>query len=126
MPTPPFNILIIEDDITTATLLGAVLEHSGHQTTHMPDGREALRFIDTHPPADLVLLDIIMPYADGHQVLKTIRRHPQWKDVPVIMLSSLTQKGITQQLIAEGANDSMTKPVDTEILMDRIHKVVGE
>jgi len=119
------NILVVEDDEYIAELLGTVLTHEGFAYEHAINGREAMNYFDDNAPVDLVLLDIIMPYADGSHVLKSLRANPQWRDVPVIMLPDLSQQESIKQLLAEGANAAMAKPIDPDKLITLISKVIA-
>lgn len=118
----PIHILLVEDSegdivlITEALSEGRIL----NQLSVVRDGYEALMFLQQLPPysdtprPDLILLDINLPKKNGHEVLQFIKNHPEFKRIPVIMLTtSSTEKDIYQSYEAH-ANCFITKPVEVE------------
>ncbi|HEX5286259.1 MAG TPA: response regulator, partial [Polaromonas sp.] len=77
------------------------------------------------PIPDLVLLDVMMPDADGFDILLRIRSHPALKDVPVIMLTAKASREAVLKGLAGGADGYITKPVETESLLQAVRTVVG-
>lgn len=82
-------------------------------------GKRALKFMDEYVP-DLIILDIDMPEINGYEMLKVIREKRYLKDVPVIFLTSNNDKNHVLKAVASGANDYVVKPIDEEILVDKI------
>ena len=112
--------LVVEDDINIADLLSLYLEKDGFEVFLTGDGGEGIRLAQEKEP-DLILLDIMLPVADGWVVGKEIRRFSQ---VPIIML---TAKGETSDKVTGlemGADDYVTKPFEVKELMARIHAVM--
>ncbi|WP_204122931.1 response regulator transcription factor [Lacticaseibacillus mingshuiensis] len=109
------TILVVEDHEDIQALLKQVLSDQ-YQVAQAFSGSEALTVFDTAKP-DLVLLDLMLPTIDGDSVLKLIRRHSQ---VPVIVLTAITDKQRTVALLKNGANDYLTKPFDIDELLARI------
>lgn len=114
------HILLAEDDEHTAELIRHVLEHEGYTLTHVADGRAAIEYIDNNTPPEIMLLDITMPYADGHQVLKHLRNSANWQQIPVIMVTDHAQKESVIQSLKEGASDYVTKPFDPQDFLLKI------
>lgn len=77
----------MEDDETVAALLAFTFRRAGFEPTVIPDGRAAAAHVAAHPPADAVLLDVMLPCRDGYAVAASIRQDPRWSAVPIIMLS---------------------------------------
>src|SRR3546814_3933028 len=81
------RILIVEDEAALVTLLRYNLEREGYEVAAAHDGEEALVLAREAPP-DLVLLDWMLPLASGIEVCRRLRRDPEMRDVPVIMLTA--------------------------------------
>src|SRR5512132_3107004 len=84
--------LVVEDDDQIAHILRYILEREGFQVHEARDGRSAGQLIDTLAPPAIVTLDVMLPYADGYELLARIRARPEWKAVPVILLTSRSQE----------------------------------
>ncbi|MEC4890656.1 MAG: response regulator transcription factor [Nitrospira sp.] len=116
------TLLMAEDEEDTASLLRFLLERSGYQVVHAPDGKQAQQLIDTMPTPNLVLLDIMLPHMSGLQLLPYIRKKPEWKQVPIIMLTADSSEHDIQQALASGANDYMVKPFNPRELSARLSR----
>lgn len=118
------SVMIVEDDRIVAKLLSHTLTQRGFSVQVADDGRQAIENLDQIRPADLVLLDIMLPYADGFEVLSQIRRRKGWEKVPIIMLTSKTQEPIVVRAFEGGADDYVTKPFQLGELMVRINRLM--
>src|SRR4051812_2747079 len=105
------RLLIVDDNEANRDMLGRRLSKQGYQTTLVPGGREALQKIAENP-FDLVLLDIDMPELSGMEVLKLIRADRSPVELPVIMVTALSDSAHVVHALGLGANDYLTKPVD--------------
>jgi CheY-like chemotaxis protein len=83
----PGVALIVEDDGATRHLLRRMLEKDGWEVCEAINGREALACLQTRPPG-LILMDLMMPEMDGFELLAEMRQHPEWKTIPVVVLTS--------------------------------------
>lgn len=99
------RVLAIEDDRDLGTLYESVLQDEGHQVRVAHDAREGLRLMRDTP--DVVLLDLMLPGMDGYEVLRRIRREPETKDTPVIVVSATVPPDRHQ---IPGANAVIHKP----------------
>lgn len=102
------TILIVEDDSFVMDIYQTKLAQEGFEVITADNGMEALKKLEKEKP-DLILLDIIMPYVDGLEVLKKVRIMDRMKNVPIILLTNLSQKEEVDQGIALGANDYLIK-----------------
>ena len=116
------TILIIEDDEDIGFLLSSMLSREGFEVTVAADGRQALEIIDEIPPPKLVLTDVMLPFADGVQLTTYIRKKPDWRNVPIIMLTSKSQKHDIVRGLNVGANDYVLKPFQPKELMARLRR----
>lgn len=86
-------------------------------------GMIAFRYMEQKKP-DLILLDIAMPEADGLQIMKLLKKKPEYSDIPVIFLTSITDKDTEAQCLKLGAYDFITKPIVKEVFLSRIRRVL--
>src|SRR3954462_7491872 len=115
------RILIIDDDRFARELLARGLERLGFECVVCNDGREALQLIDTAPPS-LIICDYEMPEFTGAQVCELIRQHrdPEIAALPIILLTAHSGDDPELESLAAGANDFVTKPINTAVLRARI------
>ena len=117
---PAARILVAEDDPDIRDILVLTLEREGHRdVTAVADGAEALAAL-TRQGFDLVLLDVLMPRLSGIEVLHRLRRLPGGEDVPVIVVSALSDLDVVVSCIREGADDHLAKPFDPVLLGARV------
>ena len=116
------RLLIIEDDVHMAYLLGYLAEREHFQVETIADGRQAVQRIGAGPAVDLVLLDIMLPYTDGFELLACLRANPAWQGVPVIILTSKTREHDAVRALDLGADDFLTKPFSPSELVARIRR----
>ena len=117
-------VLVAEDDEQISYLLRFLLEREGYRVLLARDGNEVIRLIDEIPPPRLAILDIMMPYADGFELLARIRAKPDWRDTPVIMLTARSQEKDIVRALDMGASDYVVKPFLPEELKARIRRLV--
>lgn len=119
------RILIVEDDDGTAVVIEKALQSLGCQTLRARNLREIAEALGAKPLPHLVLLDIMLPDANGFDVLNRIRQHQALESLPVLMLTSLGErKDITRGLLL-GANGYITKPVLPSTLLEAIETMIG-
>ncbi|MEP6902758.1 MAG: response regulator [Actinomycetota bacterium] len=118
-------IMLVEDDKIVARLLSHTLMQRGFHVDVSTDGRQAIENLDNNQLPNLVLLDIILPLADGFEVLNQIRSRKGWKKIPIIMLTSKTQELNVIRAFESGANDYVTKPFQLGELMVRINRLLN-
>jgi adenylate cyclase len=113
------SLLVVDDNEINRDLLSRYLARLGHRVQVAPDGRRALEMIDTGA-FDLVLLDIMMPELNGYQVLQHLQDSPNWRDLPVIMISALDEMDSVVRCIELGAADYLSKPFNPVLLRARV------
>lgn len=118
------TVFVVEDDKTIALLLRFLIEREGFRVEHAPDGRIAETQIATLPPPALAILDIMLPYADGYELLECIRTQDSWKDVPVLMLTSKGSERDISRALDGGADDYMVKPFQPDELKARMRRLM--
>lgn len=114
------KILIIEDDVFIRDIYQVKFSQEGFDVTTAEDGNKAVAVLNTLVP-DIILLDIIMPYMDGMEVLKRIKGNDALKNIPIIMLTNISEKEKVNEAIENGANDYLIKSHFTP--SEVVHKV---
>ena len=120
----PRTILVVEDDIHLAKLIDYCLVREGYEIRNAADGEQALQEFERPQLPDLVVMDVMMPYHNGYELLANLRARPAWKQVPVIMLTSRTREEDVVQGLDLGASDYLTKPFRPAELAARIRKLL--
>jgi adenylate cyclase len=113
------RILVVDDMPDNLFLMNGLFEDR-YQVVQAPSGKEALKIVMSESPPDMVLLDIMMPDMDGYEVLRRIRQHPPTANIPVIFLTALASQQDERLGMDLGAVDYLTKPVDPEIVVQRV------
>lgn len=117
------TVLVVEDEAPLLTLLRYNLEKQGFRVEEAADGQEALlRLSETRP--DLVLLDWMLPALSGIEVCRQIRRKPETRALPVIMLTARAEDSDAVRALDTGADDYITKPFAMDSLLARIRALL--
>ena len=121
-PATAPTVLVVEDDDHISQVLRIMLERQGYQVVHMADGRAASQHITASPPPALVLLDVMLPYVDGFEIVQLIRSREAWRDVPVLMLTAKNTERDTVRALDAGASDFVIKPFQPQELLARVRR----
>lgn len=121
-PAAPLSVLVVEDDDNILQVLKFMLQRQGYHVTHASDGRAARTHIETAEPPALVLLDVMLPYVDGFEIINIIRTHPAWASVPIVMLTAKTMEQDIVRALDAGANDYVLKPFQPNELLARLRR----
>jgi HAMP domain-containing protein/signal transduction histidine kinase/DNA-binding response OmpR family regulator len=111
------KVLIVDDDIRNIFALTSVLERYDMEVLAAETGRGAISTLERTPGIDIVLMDIMMPDMDGYETIRSIRRSPRWKDLPIVAVTAKAMKGDREKTLEAGAWDYLAKPVDTEHML---------
>lgn len=117
------SILVVEDSLTQAAEVQYFLEENGYKVDVCHDGEKAFEWLsNTQTLPDVIVSDIVMPHLDGYGLCKKIRLDEKLKNIPVILLTSLSEPHDIIQSIEAGANKFLTKPFDHK----RLPEVIDE
>ncbi len=111
------KVLIVDDDMRNVFALSSLLEERSMKIVVGRNGKEGIEKLEQNPDVNLVLMDIMMPEMDGYEAMTRIRKIPKYKKLPILALTAKAMQGDRDKCIAAGANDYLTKPVDTEKLI---------
>jgi DNA-binding response OmpR family regulator len=117
------TVLVVEDDALISEMVAKNLKLEGYHVESARDGEEGLSKVK-EASVDLILLDVLLPKLDGWEVLTRLRDDPQNKDIPVIMLTALSDERSKIQGLRGGADDYVTKPFSSLELMARVEAVL--
>ena len=119
------KIMIVDnDDIVRFLFKKQLMKMRACDIVEASNGYDALAKMKEEKP-DLLVLDLNMPKVGGVEVLQSLRRHPEFKTIPVVILSSTDDKEVIKQQIILGISDYILKPVDIKPASERIFKALG-
>jgi two-component system, sensor histidine kinase and response regulator len=116
-------VLVVDDDPVNRELLHDLLEVKGYDIVEAANGTEALAAASDHEP-DVILLDVMMPAPDGFEVCRQLKADGKTAAIPVLLVTALTDRDARLQGIRAGANDFLTKPIDTVDTVLRVQNAV--
>lgn len=120
------TVLIIEDSPVIVGMVSFMLGREGYEVLIAEDGRKAMEFLQGDVVPDAVVLDILLPYADGFELLAEMRRLPAWAKVPIIMLTAKSQEQDMIRALDLGADDYIVKPLRPMELAARLRRFFKE
>jgi DNA-binding response OmpR family regulator len=118
------TILVVDDEPSIVLSLQVLLQRAGFDVRVARNGEEAIQSVESFTP-DLILLDVMMPKRDGFDVCQTLRVNPDWKSLPIIMLTAKSRDVERQKGMALGATDFITKPFSTRDLLATVRRHLG-
>ncbi|HEX2527118.1 MAG TPA: response regulator [Geminicoccus sp.] len=118
------RILIVDDEPNILRSLDFLMTRAGFSVELAHNGREALVALE-HEPPDLLLLDVMMPELDGYVVCEQIRKDPRWDATKIVMLTARGREAERARGLALGADDYVTKPFSTRILVEHVKSLLG-
>lgn len=117
------KIVLIEDEIDLIEILTPILNRDGFAVDPLEDGEAAFQYIDTQPPPHLALIDLMLPFHDGYEIIDKIRASATWSKVPVIVLTAKSQGKDIARAFELGADDYVAKPFQSLDLIARIKRL---
>lgn len=107
------RVLLVEDNALNQELTRDLLEHAGHEVTVASDGAALRAWLRTDMVADVILLDVLLPDADGMALVRELRAEPRLRTVPVVAVTAQALAGDRERLLDAGFAGVLTKPIDT-------------
>lgn len=120
------TILLVEDSDFARMMAEEYLKEMGHTVHEAVDGMVALEQLKGLGKVDLIISDWEMPEMDGLELLKNVRKDKKFKGTPFIILSAMDGQSKVDEACQAGATDYMSKPLDPDILQEKIQKIFGK
>lgn len=115
-------VMMIDDDIINIKAVKSRLKDE-FDIVAVQSGKEAFKILEKKKP-DLILLDVYMPEMDGHDVIKALKKNPEYRDIPVVFLTSDAEENTEIQGFSEGATDFLRKPLRKDVAIQRIRRIL--
>lgn len=115
------RILLIDDDPNLLRLAEAMLRKAGYEVSSATDPAHGLQILNRESlEFDGVITDAMMPVLSGYEVVQTIRRHPRYSDIPILMLTRKRNAEDVKKAVQAGVNDYVVKPIDEALLISKL------
>ena len=120
-----WKAFVVEDDPDMAELVARLLSGAGFEVEGAANREQVLAGLRKLPPPDVIILDVMLPDANGFDILQRLKAHPALKAVPVIMLTADAARESVMRGLAGGADGYVTKPFERAVLLDGVKAVLG-
>jgi CheY-like chemotaxis protein len=117
--TTPRSILLVEDDTGIRDSIAECLESEGYDVAPVANGKEALRWLRSAAPPDLIVVDLVMPVMNGAELIDELRGDVTLRDIPVVLM---TGAAATAAMPFPRANGYLSKPFDLGALLDTVER----
>lgn len=114
------SILIVEDNPVSAKIIEFNLKKAGYETTLAQSGKDALEYLQSNLEIQLIITDIMMAEMDGLELLHKLKDRPEWKDIPVIICSSLSDIDTVKKAVKAGCRHYILKPINKAHLLQKV------
>jgi putative two-component system response regulator len=121
--TQAATILAVDDELMNRELIAAILGKEGYSVLYAENGEEALAVLGSRV-VDVILMDVMMPVMDGFEAVRRIKANESLKNIPIIMLTALSDKNSLKESLRLGANEFLSKPFELDELKIRIKNMV--
>lgn len=119
------KILVIDDSMTDFTYVKNILLKGGYEVSHAASGEEGIEQARNYQP-DCILMDVVMPEMNGFQATRALSRDVKTADIPVVMLSSKSQKADFVWAERQGAKDYLVKPANPRALLSKLKSILAD
>ena len=121
--SPVRDVLVVEDDPVVSRLVEHLLMRRGFNVHVAADGLQARTLLATLPKPAVIVMDVMLPYVSGFELMAEIRKTAGWGEVPVIMLTSKSQERDVLRAFEAGVNDYVVKPFRPEEFVARVRRL---
>ncbi|GEM_PF-216769 len=125
LPFAGMRMMIVDDDIRNVYALTSMLEKHGVDIAVALTGLDALDKLEADGPFDMIFMDIMMPELDGLETMRRIRQTPVLSNIPILALTAKAMKEDREKCLNAGASDYLTKPLDMELVIDRMKALLN-
>ncbi len=118
------NIMVVDDSFTTRKMLSFLLKGEGFNVVSAENGIDALEKLP-FSNIDIIITDLNMPQMDGLELVNSLKKNPDYKEIPVIMLTTESEDSDKQKGFEAGASSYLIKPVPQDVLIKEVKKFLG-
>ncbi|MEA3360118.1 MAG: response regulator [Thermodesulfobacteriota bacterium] len=118
------SILIVEDNPVSAKIIEFNLKKNGYETIYAKSGKDAIENLQSNIKIKLVITDILMPEMNGMELLNEIKKNPEWKNIPVIMCTSLSDIDTVKKAAKAGCRHYILKPINKTHLLQKVKEAL--
>jgi CheY-like chemotaxis protein len=118
------RLLLLDDDPVILRVLQGMCHQDDHETVTSSSVKQALKILETDPNIDLVIADIYMPNATGVDLVRTVQKTHNLKDIPIILCTSSGDQQTLAEALKAGARDFIVKPFTAEVLLSKVQKAL--
>ncbi|MCK5719151.1 MAG: response regulator [Thiomargarita sp.] len=118
------HILIVDDSATDVSVIKKILDSKGYTVSSASNGEDGIQKAKELQP-NLIIMDIIMPGLNGFQATRKIIKNPDTKSIPIVFLSSKDMESDRAWGLMTGAKEYLTKPINSEQLLETVTKIIG-
>ena len=119
------KVLICEDNPVNRVLMRDLLAVDGHEVIEAADGLRGIELATSDPP-DLIIMDIQMPVMNGYDAIKVLRGNPTTARIPIVAITSFAMAGDREKVLDAGADEYISKPIDTRLFRKLVKQRLGE
>ena len=120
------KILVVEDDPVSLKLVTEILKKQNYETEATESADKAIEWLKKSETVDLIISDVMMPEIDGHKFLQLVRANSRFRETPVIFCTALGERSDVIRAVNLGITDYIVKPVDANILLSKVKKILGK
>jgi len=120
------SILIVEDNTISLRTIEMILQSNGLETVSAKSGRQALERFKEHTDIQLVLTDLMMPELDGYGLLEAMGRDPSLREIPVVVMTSLSDAETVRKVVSLGCKGYVVKPIREETLVPKVRQTMRD
>lgn len=120
------SLLVVEDNTISLRMLEVVLQSNGFAVVTAKNGRQALEKLAERDDIQMILTDLMMPEMDGMQLLEEVAKHPRWKLLPVIVLTSLSDADTVRRVVQLGCRNYLVKPLKEELVIPKVRSLLAD
>jgi len=118
------NVMVVDDSFTTRKMLSFLLKGEGFNVVSAENGIDALEKLP-FSNIDIIITDLNMPQMDGLELVNSLKKNPDYKEIPVIMLTTESEDSDKQKGFEAGASSYLIKPVPQDVLIKEVKKFLG-
>jgi two-component system cell cycle response regulator DivK len=119
------KVLICEDNPVNRVLIHDLLAVSGYEILEAANGLQGIELAISDMP-DLIVIDIQMPVMNGYDAIKALRRNPAVAGIPIIAITALAMVGDREKVLEAGADEYLSKPIDTRLFRELARRKLGD